>query len=127
MSTGGPGPKTGSDADVWANQVSGLAKHMGKDDDPDWDETEQSEHPGCVPLSRHPTTRPPARNFGSNKLLSPLLIPTPLRCQRSSRDEEPEPRGRHLEVRRRCDKHRNKQALQKGRKVVPGRQLHALA
>ena len=54
MSTGGPGPKTGSDADVWANQVSGLAKHMGKDDDPDWDETEQSEHPGCVPCPATP-------------------------------------------------------------------------
>merc|ERR1712166_1451953 len=53
MSTGGPGPKTGSDPDVWANQVSGLAKHMGKDDDPDWDETEQSEHPGALPAMKN--------------------------------------------------------------------------
>ena len=46
MSTDGPG----SDKDIWAHQVSGLTKHMDESTiDPNWDESEQSEDPGCVP------------------------------------------------------------------------------
>ena len=67
MSTDGPGAETGSDKDVWAHQVSGLAKHMDETMiDPNWDESEQSEDPGCVP---YPVTLPPARTLGSNELL----------------------------------------------------------
>jgi len=54
MSTDGPGAETGSDKDVWAHQVSGLAKHMDETMiDPNWDESEQSEDPGALPAMKN--------------------------------------------------------------------------
>jgi len=44
-------------AEVWGHQMSGLAKSMEEskiDTDPDWDESEQSENPGCAPIPATP-------------------------------------------------------------------------
>jgi hypothetical protein len=56
MATGGPGRGDGADkAGVWAHQMSGLAKGMEESKiDPDWDEREQSENPGCAPIPATP-------------------------------------------------------------------------
>ena len=44
-------------AEVWGHQMSGLAKSMEEskiDTDPDWDESEQSENPGALPVMKKP-------------------------------------------------------------------------
>ena len=43
-------------AEVWGHQMSGLAKSMEEskiDTDPDWDESEQSENPGALPVMKN--------------------------------------------------------------------------
>ena len=56
MATGGPERGDGAEkAGVWAHQMSGLAKSMEESKiDPDWDEREQSENPGCAPIPATP-------------------------------------------------------------------------
>lgn len=55
MATGGPERGDGAEkAGVWAHQMSGLAKSMEESKiDPDWDEHEQSENPGALPVMKN--------------------------------------------------------------------------